>query len=295
MDFFDVFFTTITSFWINITRIFEIRHLIDIGLLSFVIYKLLTMLRTTSSGRVFRGISVLVVGLYLSSIMHLYATNYLLSTVMEWGLVVLVVLFQPEIRRFLERVGSGKLGISFFSSGAMESTSEVELAIKETVAACAQLSKDTTGVLMVFEGYDFLDDILETGFHLDCRMSCDLLKNIFWNKAPMHDGAVIVRSGRILGAACVLPLTTKSTLSKALGTRHRAGVGMSERADCLVVIVSEETGDISVAEGGVLFRKVTVETLEKRLCNKLLTSEEEEKRNSTLSGLFQKNKKEGVS
>lgn len=279
------------SFGINIFRTFEIRHLIDIGILSVAIYKLLWMLRTTSSGRVFRGIIILLVALWLSSALRLYAISYLLSTALEWGLVVMVVLFQPEIRRFLERMGSSRLGINFFAHNDEEAP-DLENAIMQTVSAYTALSKDKVGALMVFERRDLLDDEIKTGASLDCRVSEDLLANLFWNKAPLHDGAVIVRNGRIVGAGCMLPLSSNSNLSRDLGMRHRAGIGISEQSDAVVVLVSEETGSIAVAVGGMLKRHLAPETLEQLLRNDLLSEEKTVKKQSSISGLFHKGKKE---
>lgn len=292
MGWFDFIINSLMSFVYNISRTFELRHLIDIGILSFGFYKLLWMLRSTSSGRVLRGIIILLTGLWASSTFHLYAINFLLNTMVEWGLVVIVVLFQPEIRRFLERMGSSRLGINLFTHNNDESAPDLEQAIKQTVEAYHDLSRDKIGALMVFERGDLLDDVIKTGTPLDCRVSSELLKNLFWNKAPLHDGAVIVRDGRIVGAGCMLPLSGNTNLSRDLGMRHRAGIGISEHSDAVAVLVSEETGSISVAEGGLLKRHLTHDTLERLLRNDLLLEEKPEKKVSTISGLFQKNKKE---
>lgn len=279
----------ITAFALSILRTIELRDIIDIAILSFAFYKLLWMIRTTSSGRVLRGVIILLVGLYLSSILRLYAISFLLSTAVEWGLVMLVVLFQPEIRRFLERMGSSRLGINLFTHSE-ETTTELEQAIDQTVEAYTSLSKDKVGALMVFERNDLLDDVIKTGAALDCRVSNELLKNMFWNKAPLHDGAVIVRNGRIVGAGCMLPLSTNANLSRDLGMRHRAGIGMSEHSDAIVAIVSEENGSISVATGGMLKRHLAPETLERLLRNDLITEPKTDKKPSSISGLFQKEK-----
>ncbi|MFI3251123.1 MAG: DNA integrity scanning protein DisA nucleotide-binding domain protein, partial [Eubacteriales bacterium] len=173
---------------------------------------------------------------------------------------------------------------------------ELERAILQTIEAYIALSKDKVGALMVFERSDLLDDVIKTGTPLDCRVSSELLKNIFWDKAPMHDGAVIVRDGRIVGAGCMLPLSTNSNLSRDLGMRHRAGIGMSEHSDAVVVLVSEETGSISVAVGGMLKRHLSAETLNRLLRNDLLPEDKPEKKPSSItniSGLFHKGKKEG--
>ena len=260
----------------------QLTDILDIAILSFVIYKLLWMLRKTSSGRVLRGLLILGLAMALSSsnFLGLTATSWLLDRVVQWGIVVLAVLFQPEIRRFLERMGSGRLGLVFTS--AKEAGEELETAIDQTVEAYGDLSRDKVGALMVFERQNLLDDVIKTGTALDCSVSSELLKNIFWNKAPLHDGAVIVRDGRIVGAGCMLPLSGNVNLSRDLGMRHRAGIGMSEHSDAVVVIVSEETGSISAAVGGMLKRHLAPETLERLLRNELLNDKQGEKKNGQL-------------
>ena len=258
----------------------QLTDVLDIAILSVVIYKLLWMLRKTSSGRLMWGVLILMMVMALSSFLKLTATSWLLDKVVYWGIVVLVVLFQPEIRRFLERMGSGRLGLVFASS--REAGQEVETAILQTTEAYADLSRDKVGALMVFERQNLLDDEIKTGTALDCSVSSELLKNIFWNKAPLHDGAVIVREGRIVGAGCMLPLSGNVNLSRDLGMRHRAGIGMSEHSDAVVVIVSEETGSISAAVGGMLKRHLAPETLERLLRNELLNDKQEEKKGGQL-------------
>ncbi len=260
----------------------QLTDILDIAILSFVIYKLLWMLRKTSSGRVLRGLLILGLAMALSSsnFLGLTATSWLLDRVVQWGIVVLAVLFQPEIRRFLERMGSGRLGLVFAST--KEAGQEVETAILQTTEAYTDLSRDKVGALMVFERQNLLDDEIKTGTALDCSVSSELLKNIFWNKAPLHDGAVIVREGRIVGAGCMLPLSGNVNLSRDLGMRHRAGIGMSEHSDAVVVIVSEETGSISAAVGGMLKRHLAPETLERLLRNELLNDKQEEKKSGQL-------------
>ena len=212
----------------------QLSDILDIAILSVIIYKLLWMLRKTSSGRVLRGLLILLLAMFLSTTFQLTATSWLLDRVVQWGIIVLVVLFQPEIRRFLERMGSGRLGLVFASS--REAGQEMDTAISQTTEAYADLSRDKVGALMVFERQNLLDDVIKTGTALDCGVSSELLKNIFWNKAPLHDGAVIVRNGRIVGAGCMLPLSGNVNLSRDLGMRHRAGIGMSEHSDAVVVI-----------------------------------------------------------
>lgn len=260
----------------------QLTDILDISILAFVIYKLLWMLRKTSSGRVMWGVLILMMVMFISSnnVLGLTATSFLLDKVVQWGFVVLVVLFQPEIRRFLERMGSGRLGFVFASN--REAGQEVETAILQTTEAYADLSRDKVGALMVFERQNLLDDVIKTGTALDCGVSSELLKNIFWNKAPLHDGAVIVREGRIVGAGCMLPLSGNVNLSRDLGMRHRAGIGMSEHSDAVVVIVSEETGSISAAMGGMLKRHLAPETLERLLRNELLNDKQEEKKGGSI-------------
>ena len=258
--------------------------ILDIAILSFVSYKLLWMLRKTSSGRLLRGILILLLAMGLSTFFHLTATSFLLNTLVEQGIIVLVVLFQPEIRRFLERMGNGRLGLVFTS--AKEPGQEMERAISQTAEAYTDLSRDKVGALMVFERQNLLDDVIKTGTALDCGVSSELLKNIFWNKAPLHDGAVIVRDGRIVGAGCMLPLSGNVNLSRDLGMRHRAGIGMSEHSDAVVVIVSEETGSISAAVGGMLKRHLAPETLERLLRNELLNDKQEKSGPIPLVGLL---------
>ena len=258
----------------NIIDTIRISDIIDIALMSFVIYKLMWMVRKTSSGRVLKGVLVLLFAMWLCSALNLYATSFLLNKAVEWGIVVLVILFQPEIRRFLERMGSGTLGFNMFSQSAPASEN-LDSAIAETVEAYASMSKDKVGALMVFERNNLLDEVIKTGTPLDCGISSELLKNMFWNKAPLHDGAVIVRDGRIVGAGCMLPLSSNVNLSRDLGMRHRAGIGISEHSDAVVVIVSEETGSISAAVGGMLKRHLAPETLERLLRKELMPDAEE--------------------
>jgi len=259
--------------------------LLDIAILSFLIYRLLWMLRKSSSGRVLRGILILLLAMWASSYIMLTATSFLLSRVVEWGILVLVILFQPELRRMLERVGSGRLGGLF--SASKGSPMDLNNAISETVEAYTSLSHDRVGALMVFERENLLDDVIKTGTALDCAVSSELLKNLFWNKAPLHDGAVIVRDGRIVGAGCMLPLSGNVNLSRDLGMRHRAGIGMSEHSDAVVVIVSEETGSISAAVGGMLKRHLAPETLERLLRNELMNDKQEEDKGAQRSFLGQ--------
>lgn len=251
--------------------LFGISDVVDIAIMAFLIYKVIMLMRRTNSGAVAKGVLLLLFALGVSTFFHLNTVSYLLQQLMVWGAVALVVIFQPEIRRFLEQMGRTSLGKVFTPE---EARNELDSAITQTVDAYTSLSKSKTGALMVFERKNMLDDAIKTGTALDCTVNAELLKNIFWNKAPLHDGAVIVRAGRIVGAGCMLPMSGNVNLSRELGMRHRAGIGASEHTDAVVAIVSEETGSISVAVGGMLKRHLAPETLERLLRNELLPERE---------------------
>ena len=251
--------------------LFGISDVVDIAIMAFLIYKVIMLMRRTNSGAVAKGVLLLLFALGVSTFFHLNTVSYLLQQLMVWGVVALVVIFQPEIRRFLEQMGRTSLGKVFTPE---EARNELDSAITQTVDAYMSLSKSKTGALMVFERKNMLDDAIKTGTALDCTVNAELLKNIFWNKAPLHDGAVIVRAGRIVGAGCMLPMSGNVNLSRELGMRHRAGIGASEHTDAVVAIVSEETGSISVAVGGMLKRHLAPETLERLLRIELLPERE---------------------
>ena len=261
----------------------RVMDIIDILLVAFLFYFIISLIRTTQTFKVFMGVVVILLALWISGEMQLYTVNYLLRNAVQIGLLALVVLFQPEIRRFLERIGTGTPLIRFL--GGTTST-YTENAITQTVLACTDLSRSRTGALIIFERDNRLDDQIRTGTILDAEVTAELLKNIFYPKAPLHDGAVIIRNGRIEAGGCMLPLSENSNLSRDLGMRHRAGIGMSEASDALVVIVSEETGAISVADRGMLKRHLTRDTFEKILRSGLMTEEEPS------NGFFLMNRKE---
>ncbi len=250
---------------------------VDVAIMAFVVYKLIGLMKRTRVGNLVKGVAVFLVALWLSSssVFNLRGVNYILGFVLEWGVLALVILFQPEIRQLLETLGARNIKLLNFLSPEQK-ISEMEQAIDQTVVACTEMSKSRTGVLIVFERKMRLDDIVRSGTTLDASVSGELLKNIFFVKAPLHDGAVVVRDGRILGAGCMLPLSRNVNLSRDLGMRHRAGIGVSESTDAVVVIVSEETGSISVALGGMLKRHLKPETLDQLLRNELIPQPEEE-------------------
>ena len=255
----------------------ELTDLLDIVIMSFVLYKVLMFVKSTKVASLLKGLLVFFAVLMFSYVFHLNSIYFILSRLVQWGVLALIILFQPEIRRVLEEMGSKRF-ITFFSSPEVN-TNTMEQTINQTVLACMEMSQSRTGALIVFEREIRLDDMIRSGTVLDASVTAELFKNIFFVKAPMHDGAVIVRQGRILGAGCMLPLSKNVNLSRDLGMRHRAGIGMSENSDAVVVIVSEESGSISVAIGGMLKRHLKPETLENLLRNELLPreSDQEEK------------------
>ena len=244
--------------------------ILDILIVTVLIYYVVNLIRSTSANRIAKAIIILFLVTILSEFLNLHTLNYLLDRVLELGIVALVIVFQPELRRFLERLGGrsvkGLIGLNTTQTNQME-------AVTEAVQACQSMSKERVGALIVFERENSLEQIVATGTKVDAAVSQELIRNIFFPKASLHDGAMIINKGRIEAAGCVLPLSENRSLSTDLGTRHRAGVGMSENCDAVVVIVSEETGTISVAIGGMLKRHLAPETLRKLLVQELIGGE----------------------
>ena len=247
---------------------------LDIALVAILIYKLLPLLRTPNIMRIARTVAALVLVAWITDEMKLYTLNWILSQVLAIGLLAFVVLFQPELRRMLDHLGNVQIGKLF---GTSKPVQEMEHVISQTVMACEIFSRQKVGALIVFAKEQRLDEYFKTGTQIDGTVSEQLLRNIFFKNSPLHDGAMIIRDGRVAAAGCVLPLSESHRLSADLGTRHRAGVGMSEASDAVVVIVSEENGAISVASGGMLKRHLAPQTLEKLLRNELLPDAETDK------------------
>lgn len=262
-----------------------ISDYLDIALMAYGIYWVLKLVGTSKVESFGKVILLFLMVLLLSDALSLNGIYFILSHVLSLGALALIVLFQPEIRRLLEQLGSSKLR-AFNPFARTQQVTAIENAIAQTVLACTEMSKTRTGVLIVFEREMVLDDIARTGTIVDARVSSELLKNIFFVKAAMHDGAVIMRDGRLLAGGCMLPLSRNVNLSRDLGMRHRAGIGMSENSDAVVVIVSEETGTISVAIGGLLKRHLMPETLEKLLMNELIPQQPEEQREPLYAKLW---------
>jgi diadenylate cyclase len=243
---------------------------LDIVIVAFLLYKFLPLIRTTGAMRVASTIVVCIVIAWVTGLLELYTLSFILNQFLQVGLIAVVILFQPELRRMLDHLGNVKLR-KFF--GGDKAEPEMVPIINQTVKACEVMSRERVGALIVFARDNRLDEYFKTGTMIDAQISEQLIRNVFFPKAALHDGAVIVRDGRMAAAGCVLPLSDSSRLSADLGTRHRAGVGMSEVSDAVVVIVSEETGTISVAVGGMLKRHLAPQTLERLLINELCGDE----------------------
>ena len=256
-------------------KLIGFTDVLDMAIIAFGIYHLFRFVRRSRSGQVVKAIIFIVLAMALANLFRLRVIRTVLNNAVELGVIALVVIFQPEVRRFLEQMGSGKLKELFVAENY---STDLDTAVTETVEAYTALARDKVGALMVFERRTLLDDVLKTGTTLDCQVSAELLKNLFWNKAPLHDGAVIVRNGRIVGAGCMLPLSGTVNLSRDLGMRHRAGIGISENSDAVVAIVSEETGSISVAINGMLKRHLSPDTLEQLLRRELMPGAQEDAR-----------------
>ncbi|MCQ2418191.1 MAG: diadenylate cyclase CdaA [Clostridia bacterium] len=267
-------FSSIKEFFSYRTTI-GIADVIDILLMALIIYELIRLIRTTSAARIAKAILAIVVLTWLTDVLKLRTVNWLLDRILEIGIIALVILFQPELRRLLERVG-GKSVRELIDTKSK--SSDLDLGIIQTVNACQAMSEAKIGALIVFERNIMLDEYFKSGTEVDAKLTSELLRNIFFPKAALHDGAVIIRDSRVAAAGCVLPLTGNNHLSSDLGTRHRAGVGMSENSDAVVIIVSEETGTISVATGGMLKRHLAPQTLEKVLRAELISDEKAEKK-----------------
>ena len=256
----------------------QLTDYLDIALVAFLIYKLLPLIRTPSTKRIAGAVAGILVVVWVADIANLYTISWILSQFLSVGLLAVVVLFQPELRRMLDRLGS-VLHLRTLL-GTNKPVQEMDTIITQTVMACETMSREKVGALIVFAREARLEEYFKTGTRINGQVSEQLVRNIFFPKAALHDGAMIIRDGKIAAAGCVLPLSESNRLSADLGTRHRAGVGMSEVSDAVVVIVSEETGTISVAVGGMLKRHLAPETLERLLRNELVPSQSEQESNA---------------
>lgn len=255
----------LTNLWLSI----KITDVIDIVIVAYILYRLLGMIKETRAQQLFRGVLLIVAVFLASEFFGLSLLNWLLTRLITVGLIGVIILFQPEIRRGLEQIGRRGVLTSQFRDVGKE---EIYATVHKLVDAIDDFSSTRTGALIAIERETMLNDIIESGVIVDAEISVRLLGNLFYEGSPLHDGAVIIRGLRIHAASCVLPLTNRSSIGKNLGTRHRAGVGLSEVSDAFVIIVSEETGAISVARNGTMRRFLDLKTLEKMLLDVYLPS-----------------------
>ena len=266
------------QFLLNLARQFTFKDAIDVIIVTILIYSAIKLVRETRAGQLVKGIIILVVIFLLSSQFELLMLSTILRTFFQFAFLALLIVFQPEIRKALEQMGRSKVGQSLANAvGVKEKESDktqIRKAIEGVVDATAVLQQMRMGALIVFERHTKLGEIVETGTIVEADPSAQLIANIFFNKAPLHAGAMIIRAGRIYSAGCILPLSSNISISADLGTRHRAGLGMSENSDAVVVVVSEETGQISIALNGRLTRNYNRVTLREKLEQLLISSSE---------------------
>lgn len=262
------------KFFDNIATSIGLNDILDIVIVAFIFYKILEFIKETRAQQLIKGLLVLVAAFFLSDLFNLYALNWLLRGTMTVGAIALVVVFQPELRRALEYVGRSKIVKAPFGQLDKEKAKAITDEFVKAVSAC---SSTKTGALIILERETSLTEIAESGTEINADISAQLLLNIFYEGAPLHDGAVIIRGDQIYAASCVLPLTNNKDLNKSLGTRHRAGIGITEHSDAISLIVSEETGIISMAVNGKLTRFLDAKNVEKTLLNLYLSEERDEK------------------
>ena len=249
--------------------------IVDIGLVLFLAYSLLKIVKDSRAWQLVKGISLLILATWVSGWLNLNILNYILSAVMNWGVILIIIIFQPEIRRALEQLGTNKF-TQFFGMDK-DIVSKTKEDIYKIAIAATELSKSKTGALIVIERDIKIKDIISTGIMINGEVSPQLLVNIFVQNTPLHDGAVVISENKIMAAACMLPLASDTDIAKELGTRHRAAIGISKESDSIAVVVSEETGKISVAKDGVLIADVREDVLKKILISNIVTKRLQEK------------------
>lgn len=274
-------FEAIASWWewmVSIAMNFQFKDAVDIIIVALLIYGVVKLVRETRAGQLVKGLFLLVILFIISSYFNLVMVSRVLAYFFQFAFVAILIVFQPEIRKALEQVGRNNVGqsIAVVVTGRDRSydRAQIRKAINAVVDGVGILQQLKMGALIVFERKTKLGDIIETGTQINCEPSGQIVGNIFFNKAPLHDGAMIIRDGMIHAAGCILPLTKNTSVSAELGTRHRAALGVSEESDAVVVVVSEETGQISVAVNGVLARRFTRDTLRDVLEGYLIPQEE---------------------
>jgi len=268
----------------------SISDIIDMAIITFAIYQVLKLFKGTKAMQLLKGIAILIIALALATWLGLSTTTWLLNSVFTSGIVVLVIIFQPELRRVFESIGRGDV----FTSSTVD-TRDAEKAVNEIVTAASHLSHRHVGALIVFKQHSSLDDIITTGVTINAEISNGLLENIFEPNTPLHDGATVITGTRITAAGCFLPLSENNDIEKTLGTRHRAALGISERTDAIVLVVSEETGTISCAHSGELERYLDLDALTALLARIFVTESAQPKTfiDKVFSRFFGKENKNG--
>lgn len=278
MDFFSQMWLT----FIGVIKSFKVADALDVVLVTFILYKAIQFVRKTRAGQFVKALLVVLALWAVSYYLQLHMMMTALNTFLQFGVIALIVLFQPELRNMLEQVGRSRVSKFLTSNLLNKENNEHEQQVRRCITAvaesAAQMSKTKTGALIVFERRTKLGEIISTGTIINAEPSVQMIGNIFFNKAPLHDGALVIRDGMLHAAGCILPLTHKGDVDASLGTRHRAALGMSENSDAAIVVVSEETGQISIAIGGILVRDFSRETLNDELENMLIEEHPEEKR-----------------
>ncbi|PLR80720.1 diadenylate cyclase CdaA [Bacillus sp. V33-4] len=245
-----------------------LANTLDILLVWFVIYKLINVVRGTKAVQLLNGIFVILLGKVISDFLHLNTLSWLMQQVIEWGFLAIIIIFQPELRRALEQLGRGKI----FAKSGIPEEEEQEKMVEAIIRATDYMAKRRIGALISIERETGMGDYIETGIPLHAKVSSELLINIFIPNTPLHDGAVVIQRNNVAAAACYLPLSESPFISKELGTRHRAALGISEVTDSITVVVSEETGNVSLTKNGDLHRDLTSDTFRELLENGLLSN-----------------------
>lgn len=267
----------LTDFYSRIISVFStfvITDFLDIVLVAVIIYLCIRIIRETRAMQLVKGLALLLVVYGVVTMLNMEASSYIFKTIFSNILLIVVILFSPELRKILEQVGKGATGKSLktiIHPGVAIGVAEISDSVKAVCKACSNMSDKNTGALIVFENETLIGDVIDSGTPVDAKTTTELIENIFFPKSPLHDGAIIIRDGRVFAAGCILPITKKD-ISSSLGTRHRAGMGITEQSDSIAVMVSEETGAISVAKNGVLSHDISVGLLRDMLMTKLVPS-----------------------
>lgn len=280
MEFITSFFDKIYAYWnqfLFAVKNISLFDILDILIMAFIVYKAIEFLRDTRAGQLVKGIALLILAFFLATAFNLASLKWLLTRVIDYAIIVIAIIFQPELRRLLEKVG--RSNISFL--GKQQNEDEESIHVKHCIDAVCQaatiMSDKRIGALIVFERQTMLGEIVNTGTVMNAEASYELICNVFFPKSPLHDGAMIIRDGMICSAGCILPLTANNNLNSQLGTRHRAAIGMSENSDAIVLVVSEETGTISLARNGKIQRDLNNVMLKEELYLGLLSTETKKK------------------